>query len=200
MADRVTAALTAVGDLPTSLFGHSMGASVGFEVTRRMCRAGRTPRMLFVSGSTAPGDRAGTDRHTLPDAEFLAEVGRLGGIPPEVAADAQLRELILPALRVDYRLVETYAPAPDARVDVPIVAYGGNSDPVVTVGQLCGWAAATTASFDHVVFPGGHFYLQDHRDEVVRDVVARSRGDLVPAAAGHPAAGRLIRSDTGEQM
>ncbi|MER6564212.1 thioesterase domain-containing protein [Streptomyces sp. NPDC001027] len=54
LADRVFEVLRPFGDLPVVLFGHSTGGILGFEVARRMERAGRRPLGLIVSGRRPP--------------------------------------------------------------------------------------------------------------------------------------------------
>src|SRR5690606_24822555 len=87
------------------------------------------------------------------------ELERLGGTQGELLGNAEMRALLLPALRADYRLIETYRPDTAARVRCPIIASGGDSDPEASPSDLDAWADATEAAFSRTILPGGHFYL-----------------------------------------
>jgi len=154
-------------DQPFAFFGHSMGAVVAFELARLLRRRNRPlPRMLVASGARAPQFRRG---HVPPpepgEAEFVEALRRLQGTPREVLDNPTLLQLILPALREDAAIYRNYIYAEEPPLDCPIRAYGGAEDPNVHRQHLEGWAVETTAAFAIRMFPGGHFYLQTHRQE-----------------------------------
>src|SRR6185436_20768362 len=95
----------AAGGVPIALFGHSMGAIVAFELAARL---GRQVRHLFVSGSSAPHLHLVKERSSLSDAELVRELAEMGGTPREILEDAEMMELLLPMLRADFALVESY--------------------------------------------------------------------------------------------
>jgi medium-chain acyl-[acyl-carrier-protein] hydrolase len=134
-----------------------------------------------VSGRRAPG-LGGSHRRlsALPDDEFAAEVARLNGIPPEVLGEPELLGLLLPALRADYELAETYQPLPGDRLDCPVVAYVSASDPAVSYPEMLAWREETTSEFSIRVFRGDHFYLKGGRP----DVLSAVREDLGRAFPG----------------
>jgi surfactin synthase thioesterase subunit len=74
----------------------------------------------------------------------------------------------LPALRADYQAAETYSCAPEITVTCPISALTGDSDPKTTVEEADAWAGHTSGAFDLQVFPGGHFFLTDQADQVIK--------------------------------
>jgi medium-chain acyl-[acyl-carrier-protein] hydrolase len=122
--------------------------------------------MLVASGARAPQFRRGHVPGPEPGhAEFVEALRRLQGTPREVLDNPPLLQLILPALREDAAIYRNYIYAEEAPLDCPIRAYGGAEDPSVHRQHLEGWAAETTANFAVRVFPGGHFYLQTHRQE-----------------------------------
>ncbi|WP_371478842.1 thioesterase II family protein [Kitasatospora sp. NBC_00315] len=151
-------------DEPLALFGHSMGAAVAFETARRLERdSGRPVAHLFVSGRRSPGEFRAEYVHLRDDDGLIAELGTLGGTAPELLADPELRDLVLPPVRSDYRAIETYRCPPDATVGCPVTVLTGDADPRVTVAEARRWEDHTTGAFDFEVFEGGHFYLEDHR-------------------------------------
>lgn len=174
LADRIAEDLAPALDGPVTVFGHSMGASVGYEVTRGLLarRPGAVER-LVVSARPSPSHQraARNDFHLRDEEALVAEIRVLGGAAPAVLDHPGLRALLLPVVREDFRLIEDYHPGPREPLPVPITALTGDADPRVTGAQAAGWAEATRAGFRLVTFPGDHFYLVPHREEVVRLLV-----------------------------
>jgi len=158
---------------PYAFFGHSMGAIVAYEAARRLAAAGRGPACLIVSGHPSPDQpRTRPPVAGLPDAQFAAVVERLGGTPPEVLREPDLLAMLLPVLRADFHLTETYQPLPGARLDCPVYAYSGSADPDAGPARASGWAQVTEGAFTARSFSGGHFYLAGARPEVLAAVRA----------------------------
>jgi medium-chain acyl-[acyl-carrier-protein] hydrolase len=180
LLDPLCAALTPYLDGPYALFGHSMGALVAYEVARRLTgRVGPAPSCLVVSGRRGPHVPDNRPHlHGLPDDQFLAGVGRLGGLPREVLDQRDLVEMVLPTLRADYELCETYRPLPGGRLTCPVAAYLGTADTEVDRAGLEGWRQETTGEFTVRIFPGDHFYLKGGRPDVLLAV----RQDMRTAA------------------
>jgi surfactin synthase thioesterase subunit len=145
-----------------ALFGHSLGAVIAFEAARVLTEAGTPPRRLFVCGSAVPPVESarGRDLRLLPDREFLDEVARLGGLPHEVRADAELRHEFLPGLRADYTLAETYEYREGPRLTCPVSAFRGRTDPHVDKAGLRRWRDHTDDDVVVREVPGDHFPLQ----------------------------------------
>jgi medium-chain acyl-[acyl-carrier-protein] hydrolase len=157
-------------DRPFALFGHSMGAVVAFELVRELRRRGApAPVLLAVSGRQAPRRPEPEPPFAhLPDAEFLEEVRRrYDGIPPEVLAERELLHLLLPALRADVEALEGYVYRADAPLACAISCFGGEDDPHVTVADLEAWRDETSARVTVRRFPGGHFFVESARGEVL---------------------------------
>jgi medium-chain acyl-[acyl-carrier-protein] hydrolase len=165
-------------DRPFALFGHSMGALIAFELARRLRSMGREPVRLLVSGARPPHlpSRRARDRHTLPDQEFVATVRELGGMPPEVLDSPDLLDLVLPALRGDFALVEGYAWRAGPALHCPISAFGGVEDDEVGRDDLAAWSRHTTGSFRRHLLPGGHFFVNSSRESLLQIVAAEVDG------------------------
>jgi medium-chain acyl-[acyl-carrier-protein] hydrolase len=168
LLDDLVPALTPWLDRPFALFGHSLGGLIAFELARRLRDVPLAG--IAVSAFRAPHLPAERALSGLPDAEFVAEIARLGGTPPELLGAPELMEAMLPALRADFALAESYRHEAGARVSVPIVAMGGAADPWIGVDALGGWAAHTGAGFRLRLFRGGHFYLVEERGEVIAEL------------------------------
>lgn len=166
-------ALTPLFDAPFAFFGHSMGALIAFELARELRRrGGPQPVRLVVSGARAP-HRPNPDpplRH-LSDREFLEEVRlRYDGIPGAVLANQELVDLLMPCLRADFTLVETYSYTDEAPLELPISCFGGKGDTRVSADDLEAWKAQTAGRFALRLFEGDHFFLQSAEGEVHRAV------------------------------
>ncbi|MFF8791066.1 thioesterase II family protein [Streptomyces sp. NPDC015125] len=167
LADRIAQALGAWADRPLTFFGHSMGALVAFEVARRLERAGDGPVWLFASGRRAPSAYRDEAVHRRDDDGIVAELRVLSGTDSRVLEDDEMLRMVLPALRSDYKAVETYRSEPGAVVRCPVTALVGDQDPKTSVAEARAWDGHTNGDFDLRVFPGGHFYLADRQAEVM---------------------------------
>ncbi|WP_327313005.1 thioesterase II family protein [Streptomyces sp. NBC_01235] len=168
LADQVHQVLRGWDDRPLTFFGHSMGALVAFEAARRFEREGSGPVRLFASGRRAPSRYRDENVHRRDDDGIIAEIKSMSGTDDRLLGDEELIRMILPALRGDYRAVETYRCAPGATVGCPVTVLVGDSDPKTSVDEAQDWEKHTTADFDLRVMPGGHFYLNSRAADVLK--------------------------------
>ncbi|MFI2765515.1 thioesterase II family protein [Streptomyces echinatus] len=159
LADQVTDSLLPFTDRPLALFGHSMGATLSFEVARRLERRGVSPRALVVSGRPAPHRLRERTLHLGTDEQLVAEITRLNGTLPSFLDDEDLLHMWLPVIRNDYKIIETYRYEPGPPLNVPLFAHVGLADPKAKVEDVRVWAEHTTGPFELHTHPGGHFYL-----------------------------------------
>lgn len=161
MVSVIAEAIVPYLDLPLAFFGHSMGAIISFELARKLRETqNQQPAHLFVSGRRAPqlpNDEPIT--HNLPEPQLLEELRRLKGTPTEVLEHPELMELMLPLLRADFSVVETYGYRPGAPLDCPVTVFGGLQDAEVSREDLEAWGELTNAAFSLRMLPGDHFFL-----------------------------------------
>ncbi|MFD5315639.1 thioesterase II family protein [Streptomyces sp. NPDC127098] len=176
LADAVYAALLPWADRPLAFFGHSMGAVVAFETARRLEREkGLVAPALFASGRRAPATRRAETVHHRDDEGLVAELRNLSGTNSQLLADSEIMRMVLPAIRADYRAIETYVRPPGPGLRCPLHVLTGDADPKVTEAEAEAWREETEGPFDLRVFPGGHFYLTEHQEAVTATVAATLR-------------------------
>jgi medium-chain acyl-[acyl-carrier-protein] hydrolase len=152
-----------------ALFGHSFGGLVAFELARELRRRGLPgPDHLLVSGRAAPQlSPRRRPIHALPEPEFREELRRLDGTPAAVLDHDELMQLFSSLLRADFAALETYAYQDEPPLECPIAAFGGIDDARVNIDELNGWKTQTSSAFALHRLPGGHFFLQSARDELL---------------------------------
>jgi medium-chain acyl-[acyl-carrier-protein] hydrolase len=155
---------------PFAFFGHSMGATISFELARYLRREYHLmPQHLFISGRRAPHIPS-THAHTynLPDPEFLAALRDLKGTPHEALEHPDLMELMLPLLRADFELSENYTYLNGPLLDCPMSIYGGQEDDDVPREHLEAWGKLTTGSVSLKMFPGDHFFVNTTQNALLK--------------------------------
>lgn len=166
-------------DRPFAVFGHSMGALIGYELLRHLrCGPGPAAVVLYASGHRAPHlPHPRPPIAHLDDERFVEELRWMKGTPEEVLAHRELLELVLPTLRADIGLWESYRHRDEPPLECPIVVLGGQHDEVAKPAELPPWQQHTEAACEVHLLPADHFYLHGHRDALLallaRDLRAR---------------------------
>ncbi|MEV5342380.1 alpha/beta fold hydrolase [Streptomyces sp. NPDC052676] len=174
LATRIADGLQAADHRPVAFFGHSMGALVAYETARVLQRRdARAPMRLFLSGRGAPGPDPNRHDRLADDAAILAAVRNLGGTDASFLDDPELLAMVLPTLRADYGALAAYRWQAGPALNTPITVLVGDSDPVVPVESVDGWARETRQDNEVLVLAGGHFYLSERLDEVCAIVTGR---------------------------
>lgn len=152
--------------MPFAFFGHSMGALISFELARYL-RAHQAPGpiQLFASGRRAPQvPSVDPPIYHLPDAEFMEELRRYNGTPDGVLENAELMQVVLPALRADFTMLETYVYRPGEPLACAISAFGGLEDRRVGQDAIAAWREQTRNTFRLRMLEGDHFFLHSARE------------------------------------
>jgi medium-chain acyl-[acyl-carrier-protein] hydrolase len=155
-------------DRPFACFGHSLGGLLTFELARWL-RYHRQPepRHLWISAARAP-QLPITDPpiHALPEAELVAELRRYNGTPAAVLENAELMELLLPTIRADFTLLETYRYQLQTPLTCSITALAGSQDLIVRSEEIAPWQVHTVGAFSLNVVSGGHFFV--HQPQILQ--------------------------------
>ena len=156
-----------------------MGALVGFELARRLREEGREPIHLVVSALPGPSLLPGAPpMHTLPKADFVSSLTGLNGIPAELLEHHDLLDMMLPTLRADFELCETYEYRAGCPLQCRISAYCGGRDPRCPAGLVESWRAETVGKFSSRFFPGDHFFIDSARTAVLSAISIDLLGTL----------------------
>lgn len=150
--------------LPFILLGHSLGARIAFELARQLRRNnGLQPCRLVVSGSRAPYIPEPRPLHQLPDEAFVRELRRFSGTPEAVLQNEELMALLLPALRADFTLDETYIYRDEGKLACAISAFAGTSDPEARREEMEAWHLCTDGPFTLESIEGDHFFIKTNQ-------------------------------------
>ncbi len=164
--------LKPVLDRPFAFFGHSMGTLVSFELAHRLAQAGApTPSRLIVAGRRAPHLPDDEEPvHTLSDAKLIERLRNYGGTPAEILGHKELMKLVLPTIRADFEVIETFAYSQHEPLTMPIDVLGGHDDEDAPTEKLEAWSELTTAPCQVQMYPGGHFFLHEQPEPVLTAV------------------------------
>jgi medium-chain acyl-[acyl-carrier-protein] hydrolase len=159
-------------DRPFAFFGLSMGARLAWALTHHMrVLALPQPAALYLSSASAPSEEPGRDDWKRDLVGFLRD---MRGTPPEVLADPQLLGLVLPTLRADLTLLDSFGFRAEVPLDMPIRAFAGRNDTEHSPDRMRGWGVETIGRFHLDVRQGGHFLAPADELKVIGTVA----GDL----------------------
>lgn len=157
-----------------AFFGHSMGSLICFELARYLRAQGHMPGPvhLFVSGHRAPHlPDPDVPSYNLPEPEFVNELQRLNGTPEAVLQNEELLHLLMPLLRADFSICETYIYQRSKALSCPLTAFGGLQDQDTPRDAIASWREHTSGSFKQRFFPGNHFFLETEQSSLLLAII-----------------------------
>lgn len=160
-------------DLPFVFFGYSMGALIAYELTRELRRSnGALPARLFLAAHRAPHRPMRREAiYHLDDEGFKQGLRHLDGTPDEVLANDELMDIMLPRLRADFTLYETYLHEPEGPLSVPFSVFGGTQDKDIRQEDLDGWGELSDAPLNLRMIDGNHFFIHTAEAAVLNHLV-----------------------------
>ena len=183
--DGLVPVLASHWDKPFAFFGHSLGALLAFEAARALRRRGLPmPAHMFLSGRRAahvPLDRRAY--HDLPEDELLAEIRKMNEAANPLFDHPELVALALPTLRADFALHDTYSYRPEDPLDIPFSVFGGLSDHTTDSNVLKDWQSLTSRGMKISLFPGGHFFIDTQRRDVLAVIAQQLHALATPNRA-----------------
>lgn len=171
LVDTLAEAIAPYLDQPFAFFGHSMGSLVAFELSRHLRReSGPQPVRLLLAAYRAPQlPNPNIKIYHLPD-EVLKVVLRTDGTPSSVLENDELMRAMLPTLRADFELCDTYEYVAEEPFGYPISIFGGQEDVRVSATDLEQWRAQTDAGSTFTRLPGSHFFLHASQDLLLKAI------------------------------
>lgn len=154
-------------DRPFAVFGHSLGAMLGFELVRELAREGERPVHFYPAGASAPHLPARNPAPQFSAAAMRAHLSGLGGTPRELVDNDELMDLMMPVLRADFTIADTYRRPADVTLDCPTTAFCGVDDGEAPPADVIAWRRHVRAAFAVRFLPGGHFFVNTARAELL---------------------------------
>lgn len=171
VVNKLTSIISNHTDIPYVFFGHSVGALIGHHVLISLIQQGFPSSVHFIaSGRSPPKDenRYYEKISHLPDPEFLQKIKEYNGTPQEVITNEELMSVFLPILKADFLLSESSIEVKD-KMPCPITVFGGNEDRMPEA-MLNLWKYETKETCDVHMFPGGHFFIVEQKQSVLRNI------------------------------
>ena len=148
-------------DRPFVFFGYSLGALVAFELTRALRRLQLPePELLMLAAAGAPHmARKIKPIHALPDDEFIEELRKFNATPEEVLEQKELMKLLLPSLRNDFSILNTYELKEEKKLNVDFSVYTAGEDRLAPLEEVRSWNEYTSGNFNLNIFENDHFFI-----------------------------------------
>jgi medium-chain acyl-[acyl-carrier-protein] hydrolase len=160
-------------DRPYMMFGHSLGATISFELLRLLRKKQqRSATAFFPAGRHAPHmpDSDPPTAH-LSDVMFISELKRLNGTPQEILQNNELMQLVLPVLRADFKAAESYRYTDEPALAIPFTVFGGEQDEgSSTEKEMKEWRQHTTSDFSTKLLSGDHFFLHENEEKLLKEL------------------------------
>lgn len=160
-------------DRPYAMFGHSMGALLTFEIARVLRRrSAPLPFVLLLSAYPAAHlKRVQLPVSGLPAEQLIERLREMDGTPEAILQNRELMTFLLPTIRADFELCETYRHREEPPLAIPMIAFGGDRDREAPPERVAAWSRHTSNHFAHYTLPGGHFFMHSSRDQLLAHVV-----------------------------
>jgi surfactin synthase thioesterase subunit len=175
--------------VPWAVYGHSLGALLGYALALSRQAAGAPPPVRVVVAAAAPPHLPSllADGPPPSDRELLARLVALGGLPAgTVDPGCRTARHVLPVIREDLRLaraLRTETVAVGAALRAPLLVVAGRDDVLAPPGAARRWDRYAAGPFALRTVPGGHFFL---REPPVTAVLAQELAGVQPAGGFRP--------------
>ncbi|MBS9782304.1 MAG: SDR family NAD(P)-dependent oxidoreductase [Arcobacter sp.] len=180
LSDEISNVIAQISDKPYAIFGHSVGALVAYEVAKEIEKQGIMPplRLILSAHKTPEDSKEDEPMYMLSDEDLMNKILELGLLPNDVLENKELLDFILPPLRADFELSETYEYEKSKALNIPITATFGKSDPLLNGQDIQKWEKYTNSEYKIKEYDGDHFYTLSKQDILFDDIVKDLKEDL----------------------
>ena len=193
IVERLSAHLVGVLRPGYVIFGHSLGASLGYLFARRAERSEDlpSPTRLIVSAAAPPISRQEMSSPRASKAEpspedLVAQLSRYGGTPPVLLDNAAHMNLFVQILRNDLRVFASVPRQGNPPIAAPITVVYGTEDEACDDSDMSAWSHLSDGDTAVHPLPGGHFYLLGEQRRFF-DILSRCLVDDAREADGQSA-------------
>lgn len=159
------------------IIGHSMGGLLAYAVEHRIeHNYDLQAKKIYILASTSPNCYACRfikNPREISDVDLVSQVSKLGGIPESVLNSKELLGILIPILKADFMLLNSYQPRKKEGNEVfsDIVVMIGDSDKIITGKEIEGWKEYTFGDYKKICFKGNHFFYQQNEEIVCKELV-----------------------------
>lgn len=150
-----------------AIYGHSMGSLLAYELYYKISELKlRIPKEIFFSGYRAPSIIRRETIYTLPDYDLLKKVMELGGTPEELVNNKLLRQIYLPIIRNDFKILETYHyQERQKKIECDVLILNGKQD-TTNIEEIFAWKNHGSKGFRVYNFEGNHFFINNNVENI----------------------------------
>lgn len=163
-------------ELPIVVFGHSLGALLGFHLVNVLIKNGVTTSHFIASGCRAPHLPYRYKGVYLQEHHnFRRTLVELGFTSPDVVENEKMFTIFENTLRADFKLAENQVDldlysGESRNVNTSASIFMGANDSVVTSDAAYDWHLFYK-KIDFYTFPGGHFFIHEREKEIRKKVI-----------------------------
>lgn len=181
MVSHIITAITPWLDQPFAFYGHSMGSLLAHAITQQLRKKHLPkPLHLFVAAHRAPHlkyrfpsvQAASNDR-------VVAWLNRFQGIPEAILDNEDIMKIMLPRLRADLAVCESFQYRDTDVLDCPITAFSATEDTIVTNADIADWHTHTRAEFELIEIEGPHLFIRDSHNPCLSIIQKRLLSNLL---------------------
>ena len=154
---------------PFAFFGHSMGGLISYALSKKIEEnTSFKLDFLIISATLPPFYYLKGKIHKYSDEDLIKVLKNQNNTPQEALDSKELMELMIPTIRADYKLIETYNTENISTLKSKVILF--NSEEDIDKQVMIQWQSYFVNSYDYKVFKGNHFFLKLYQEEVISNI------------------------------